>query len=369
PKSWTGAVSNLWSESGNWHTGTAPVDGDVLIFPNGVANQTNTNDIIGLDLESVSIGDNASYDISGNAITITGGITSGGGGSPKIWNVPITLAASQTFIVDGHLTLANSIELNGHTLTFDGGRSSISGSLEGSGTFIITNGSINLTGISTFSGQFIVDVYTNLNVAGTMTNSILTATELCNLSGNGILPITTLDRTSLYPGDNPSPGVDRHAIGILSSNSFAMTSGRIGIDIDGSAPGTDYDQLDVTGTVTLDNPQLRVSLLSLPPVPGSTYVIVANDGTDAVIGTFNGLPEGATFSVDGTTFQITYVGGTGNDIVLTAQGVGPKSWTGAVSNLWSESGNWHTGTAPVDGDVLIFPNGVANQTNTNDIIG
>ena len=38
---------------------------------------------------------------------------------------------------------------------------------------------------------------------------------------------------------------------------------------------------------------------------------------DAVIGTFAGKPQSATFDFGGTTFQINYQGGDGNDVVLT----------------------------------------------------
>ncbi|MEQ9690428.1 MAG: hypothetical protein RLO48_11915, partial [Bauldia litoralis] len=46
--------------------------------------------------------------------------------------------------------------------------------------------------------------------------------------------------------------------------------------------------------------------------------IIANDGTDAVAGTFAGLAEGAQFVADGRAFAITYKGGDGNDVELTA---------------------------------------------------
>ncbi|MFO7494219.1 MAG: hypothetical protein R6X05_01135, partial [Desulfobacterales bacterium] len=36
-----------------------------------------------------------------------------------------------------------------------------------------------------------------------------------------------------------------------------------------------------------------------------------------VSGTFNGLAEGAFFVQDGVLFSITYLGGDGNDVVLT----------------------------------------------------
>jgi gamma-glutamyltranspeptidase/glutathione hydrolase len=41
------------------------------------------------------------------------------------------------------------------------------------------------------------------------------------------------------------------------------------------------------------------------------------DGADAVTGTFNGLAEGAQFVASGRTLQITYAGGSGNDVMLT----------------------------------------------------
>ena len=45
---------------------------------------------------------------------------------------------------------------------------------------------------------------------------------------------------------------------------------------------------------------------------------IAPSAIAAVDGTFQDLPEGATFLVDGQRFRITYRGGDGNDVVLTA---------------------------------------------------
>ena len=82
-------------------------------------------------------------------------------------------------------------------------------------------------------------------------------------------------------------------------------------------------------------------------------------------GTFAGLAEGASVIANGIVFHISYVGGTGNDVVLTAAVPAMRTWTGAVSALWSDAGNWG-GTAPVEGDALVFPLGALNTTNTND---
>ena len=83
----------------------------------------------------------------------------------------------------------------------------------------------------------------------------------------------------------------------------------------GTIPGSQYDQLSVTGAVTLANATLSVT--SLPAVaPGTAFTLILNDGTDAVCGTFNGLPENAPVPVGAQAFRIHYAGGKGNDVTL-----------------------------------------------------
>jgi hypothetical protein len=48
------------------------------------------------------------------------------------------------------------------------------------------------------------------------------------------------------------------------------------------------------------------------------FLLIDNDGTDAISGTFNGLPEGATVNVGPYPFRVSYVGETGNDVTLTS---------------------------------------------------
>src|SRR5262249_18413388 len=81
---------------------------------------------------------------------------------------------------------------------------------------------------------------------------------------------------------------------------------------------TGYDQLSVHGTNKLAGAALTViPALTTPVALGQKFTILNNDGVEAIIGTFNGLPEGATVSSGGYKFAISYVGGTGNDVVLT----------------------------------------------------
>jgi hypothetical protein len=96
---------------------------------------------------------------------------------------------------------------------------------------------------------------------------------------------------------------------------ISQSDGALEIEIGGL---TAFDQLDVTGTVTLAGP-LKVTLSGgYEPSVGDSFTIVNNAGSDAIIGAFAGLPEGATFTVGNTQFQISYTGGSdNNDVVLT----------------------------------------------------
>ena len=53
---------------------------------------------------------------------------------------------------------------------------------------------------------------------------------------------------------------------------------------------------------------------------GDSFIIIDNDGTDPVQGIFAGLPEGTLFTKTYQnqiyTFDISYMGYTGNDVIL-----------------------------------------------------
>jgi hypothetical protein len=69
--------------------------------------------------------------------------------------------------------------------------------------------------------------------------------------------------------------------------------------------------------VSLGGATLAVTLGYAPP-DGQQFTLIDQQGDEPVDGTFAGLADGATFQVEGTTFGITYVGGSGNDVVLVA---------------------------------------------------
>jgi hypothetical protein len=113
---------------------------------------------------------------------------------------------------------------------------------------------------------------------------------------------------TINPGNSP---------GCLQSSDMTL-SGTYTAELAGTLACSSYDQLQVTGTVTISGP-LNITLLnSFKPTTGDVFTIITNDDTDPVSGTFSGLAEGGVVTVGSNRFSISYVGGTGNDVVLTA---------------------------------------------------
>ncbi len=83
------------------------------------------------------------------------------------------------------------------------------------------------------------------------------------------------------------------------------------VDLNGTAVGSEYDQLKVQGDVHLASANLSVQLNYVPAVDDS-YIIIKASGN--VTGTFSNLPEGSTFSASGYNFMIHY---DTNSVVLT----------------------------------------------------
>ena len=127
------------------------------------------------------------------------------------------------------------------------------------------------------------------------------------------------------PGDLPLPP----DVPVIVPGSFTQTVTGVLIEqIAGHSggtygtPGTDYGQLVVNGDVAL-NGSLAVQLINgFVPTTDQQFLVIDNRGSNAITGTFIGLPEETVFTVGVRLFQISYVGGNGNDVTLTD--VGPS---------------------------------------------
>jgi hypothetical protein len=87
------------------------------------------------------------------------------------------------------------------------------------------------------------------------------------------------------------------------------------VKLNGPSPGSGHDQLNVQGTVNVSG-ALLAGTCGFTPALGQAFVIINNDGVDAVTGAFQGLPQGSVFALGGFAFRINYQGGTGNDVAI-----------------------------------------------------
>jgi hypothetical protein len=131
-------------------------------------------------------------------------------------------------------------------------------------------------------------------INGTQIFSDVTVNVGATLGGVGTLGAVTAEG-SVSPG-GPSPGV-------LQSGNAAFTAGSsFAVTINGTKAGTDYDQFDVGGAVDLTGgPALDITI-GFSSLGGDTFTIIASTGS--VTGTFAGLPDGATFTINGLTLEI-----------------------------------------------------------------
>src|SRR5262249_4139956 len=113
---------------------------------------------------------------------------------------------------------------------------------------------------------------------------------------------------TIDPGQGP---------GILRITNLTFVSGAtVRVDLNGTDAGAAYGQLIVSGTLNLSGASLAPAL-GFRSVGGNRFTILNNTGAGAVVGTFNGLPEGARLTIAGRPFTISYRGGDGNDVELT----------------------------------------------------
>lgn len=171
-----------------------------------------------------------------------------------------------------------------------------------------------LSATNTYTGATTVSVGT-LVVDGSISTSTTTVQTGATLGGSGTVGGLTVNSGAFHtPGSSP---------GIQNTGNYS-NAGTLAIEINGATVGTDYDQVNTTGTVSLSG-MLSITM-GYTPLNNALFFILANEGTDAISGTFTNVPDnGETFTLNGQKFVISYIGDSGNktftggnDVVLLA---------------------------------------------------
>jgi hypothetical protein len=276
---------------------------------------------------AIFVRDGASLILRGGTFTgggVTAGAGNGGGTNGAAAGTDLFLMSSGSYLFAPAL---------GQTLTFNGsiaddsaaslpGGTYAAGAGAGAQVIVAGEGTVVYSAGQTYSYAGTTSVTNGvLRVNGTLANSALLISGIGTVDGNGTVGDVTLSSGTLAAGAN--------GVGTLSTgNLFLDSGGTLAMQFSGSGAGQ-FDVLTVTGTIDLVEVVLAGALLGgFNPANGTSFLVIDNDGADAINGTFAGVSEGGAVNVGGRAFQVTYVGGTGNDVVLTAVANGTPGLTG-----------------------------------------
>ena len=318
---WTGTdPSGYWSAPGNWSPPGVPVSGNALVFPGGLpsADMVSTNDLTDGIFRSVTFDQAGGHTIRGNPITLTNGTTYGYGISNSGTNVvgcDLTFAAPISgwyprIWGSGELTVTGNV--GGGPFHVGGTRLVIRGQLTG-GSLRAVRGTVAFYGDNP-QAAFSAEAQGGnslLLVRGSQPNvNIRLFYELEDLS------IPTLSGDGLV-GDVTGTGYI--ALDSTLSVKNLSLNGYLHIHLNGTNVG-EYGRLVVSNDVSLSSSSRGRLFPSLGfnPQASQVFTIVekASPGpiTNAIFG-----PEGTVTNLNGMALRISYVGGDGNDVTLTAQ--------------------------------------------------
>lgn len=362
-------TESLSLSGANTFTGPLTVNQGTLSFSNAGN--------LGLDTSSIVLND-ATLAYTGTDLTLERGIringfsraTVAGPSSPNTLMLGAPVTGTGVFGITGRVkftvpnTFAGDLTVAG-TLTFGGDAMLGGGSnvVLGGGSLILaapwtTNRILQLSGTNSIdTAAFDASIATitsgsSFTVALTKNGAgLLTIADATGYFGGLTVAAGEVQLDGALPTGGSSPGSLAVSAGAILSGSLQGTrvlsvSGTLspGDDIGAMATGSlsfqsnatfaleiaspaSYDHVSVTGTVTLTGPvQLTLDLGSNPTSWINDFTIIDNDGTDAVSFVSGGrftyagttLNEGTHFQAGGQELIISYAGGTGNDVVLSA---------------------------------------------------
>jgi autotransporter-associated beta strand protein len=291
-------------------------------------------------------------------------------GSQRVrFEVPQAGSAKAHWLLDANGVDCHSIQFSSGTLNFGGlsGRGYLRNNAGGAPVICIGALNTNCYFTGTFANYLLVEkVGTgDLAFAGNHTYGGTTTVKkgrflLANNPTSGVFVSPVIVEEGIFAGSGKSTA--SATIGTGSGPGAVLEPGYLGIGsltigtltLKADATYTaELNLADSTGdkitvsSVTLTNsPNLTVTGTAGTLAFGTYYTLINNTGTEAVTGTFNGLPEWSSITVGGYSFIITYVGGDGNDVVLMdARAIGQTYYKFNEVNGTQATDTWGTNHA------------------------
>jgi hypothetical protein len=251
---------------GGWlGTGPIVIQNGLLVNPTGLANNVNIS----------GVGPDAGLECSNLSGTVTLA------GTTSITDVPDTMCFLHEATITGPygLVIQSTMDIQGDS-SYSGGTV-----LSGTGVELGAAGASPLG-----SGPVTVEQGTALGGSGTVGDVTSTGTIWPAVASESLSPLT---------------------VGALTT-----TGGTVETSL---CSPTAYDYVIADGPITIgSSTALVLSGCQNSPAAG-TYTIIRNRSGQPVAGTFDGLPEGASFTAGGTTtFYVTYQGNGEDDVVISS---------------------------------------------------
>lgn len=336
---WDGSTgSTSATNAANWVAGIAPVAGDSLLFPAGPTAKTVV--VSGVNFNSLRF-TGSGYDYNGGTTKLDGNIAAHAVGTVKLSNIDLrgTSSGRDQILAE---QAGTTLEFTTITVDANGGRGV---EFKGAGTVkvkdLATSGTIVQTVVD--GPNLIANGYTGSIGTRLLSGSITVIDDFTDVSLEG----GTLRALFDPEGKNVVGSI---ISGAITATGGTLESGLASLDVQGNvslnaATTAAFIQpaeiglqpLRVNGTVSLGGAMLAVTFAGTAP---GRLTLIDNDDTDAVTGTFNGLNEGATVSFGGQDYSISYVGGNGNDVVLTKIGdSAPTTISGGTATFQDVDGD------------------------------
>ena len=295
----------------------------------------NGSDVVGAGGGFVQFHDSS---MAGDAIIVANaGVAAGTGGYIEFWDASTGDMARVEVFGNGNLNISThdapgvtigslegdglvSLGTNNLTVGSSSLTTTFAGVIQDAGSLTkIGAGQLTLSGANTYTGGTTVSGGNLLvaNTAGSATGTGPVQVDAGTLGGNGSINGAVIVGTVSGAGAflAPARGAKRLITLTLrrgltfkadATYSYRLSTRRVAGD------KVVADELTIeSGAQSFT--QLGRDLLT----PGTVFTAINNTGSNPIAGTFANLPDGSTFRAGRNKFQVSYKGGTGNDLTLT----------------------------------------------------